>query len=84
MNNIPNGIQAKIAAAFRGPNQWRLARWASLLPKIEALEPELQQLNDQQLRKRSLSLRYRAKSGEPLRRLLVEGYALVREAAAAR
>ena len=80
MNNIPNGIQAKIAAALSGPNQWRLARWASLLPKIAALEPELQQLSDQQLRKRSLSLRYRAKSGEPLRRLLVEGYALVREA----
>ena len=40
----------------------------------------MQQLCDPQLRKRSLSLRYRAKSGEPLRRLLVEGYALVREA----
>ena len=37
-------------------------------------------LTDHQLRKRSLSLRYRAKSGEPLSRLLVEGYALVREA----
>lgn len=80
VSNIPNGISSKIMAAFRGPNQWRLARWASLLPKIEALEPELQQLNDQQLRKRSLSLRYRAKSGEPLRRLMVEAYALVREA----
>ncbi len=40
----------------------------------------MQQLGDQQLRKRSLSLRYRAKSGEPLNRLLVEAYALVREA----
>ena len=54
--------------------------WASLLPKIAALEPELQKLGDEQLRKRSLSLRYRAKSGEPLGRLLVEAYALVREA----
>jgi preprotein translocase subunit SecA len=80
VNNKSAGIQSKIAAALSGPNQWRLARWASLLPKIAALEPELQQLGDQQLRKRSLSLRYRAKSGEPLRRLLVEGYALVREA----
>ncbi len=44
------------------------------------MEPELQTLNDHQLRKRSLSLRYRAKSGEPLARLLPEGYALVREA----
>ena len=50
-----------------------------MVPKINALEPEMLKLNDQQLRKRSLSLRYRAKSGEPLSRLLVEGYALVRE-----
>ena len=39
-----------------------------LLPKIAALEPEMQKLADEQLRKRSLSLRYRAKSGEPLAR----------------
>ena len=44
------------------------------------MEPELVKLNDEQLRKRSLSLRYRAKSGEPLSKLLVEAYALVREA----
>ena len=50
------------------------------MPKIGALEPGLQELTDYELRKRSLSLRYRAKSGEPLARLLVEGYALVREA----
>jgi len=61
-------------------NQWRLSRWAALLPKISALEPELQTLADEQIRKRSLSLRYRAKSGEPLSSLLVEAYALVREA----
>ena len=36
---------------------------------------------DRDLKKRSLSLRYRAKSGEPLAKLLPEGYALVREAA---
>jgi preprotein translocase subunit SecA len=40
----------------------------------------LQQLNEEQLRKKSLSLRYSEKSGEPLSRLLVEGFALVREA----
>jgi len=44
------------------------------------MEPELQQLSDYDLRKRSLALRYRARSGEPLARLLPEAYALVREA----
>jgi len=67
-------------AASKGPNGVRLKRWAALVPRIGALEPELQELTDYELRKRSLSLRYRAKSGEPLARLLVEGYALVREA----
>ena len=81
MSNIPTGLQSQLTSLAGGINGWRLVRWASLLPKIAALEPELQELKDEQLRKRSLSLQYRAKSGEPLTRLLVEGYALVREAA---
>jgi len=40
----------------------------------------LMKLGDQELRKKSLALRYRARSGEPLVRLLPEAYALVREA----
>jgi preprotein translocase subunit SecA len=44
------------------------------------LEEELQAQTDEELRKRSLALRYRAKSQEPLTKLLPEAYALVREA----
>jgi preprotein translocase subunit SecA len=44
-------------------------------------EDRYEQLNDYELRKESLSLRFRAKSGEPLERLLCEAYALVRVAA---
>jgi preprotein translocase subunit SecA len=44
------------------------------------MEPELQQQSDEELRKRSLSLRYRARSREPLPKLLPEAYSLVREA----
>jgi len=62
-------------------NRWRLRRWSALVHRIAAAEPELQTLTDQQLKKRSLALRHRAKAGEPLSRLLVEGFALVREAA---
>lgn len=51
-----------------------------MLPQIAALEPELQGLDAGQLRKRSLALRYRAKSQEPFDRLLPEAFALVREA----
>jgi preprotein translocase subunit SecA len=81
VSEFSNVIRSQLAALDGSLNRWRLTRWTSLLPRIARLEPELQGLGDQQLRKRSLSLRYRAKSGEPLPRLLVEGYALVREAA---
>ncbi len=63
-----------------GLTAWRLSRWRQLVPRITAYEPELMRLSGGELRKRSLSLRYRAKSGEPLVRLLPEAYALVREA----
>ncbi len=73
-------LSSRIRAIFGGPNQWRLNRWYGLLPKINGYEPELMALADDQLRKRSLSLRYRAKSGVPLSELMPEAYAVVREA----
>ena len=63
------------ASAVRGMNQW-----ARYVPQIAALEEPLKLQSDFDLKKSSLSLRYRARSGEPLDRLLVEAFALVREA----
>ncbi|HEX5445002.1 MAG TPA: preprotein translocase subunit SecA [Pirellulales bacterium] len=63
-----------------GTAQRKLAQWSAMLAKTNDYEPELKALSDHELRKRSLSLRYRAKSQEPLERLLPEAYALVREA----
>ena len=73
-------MRARFQAFSGGPVQRRLARWSMLLPKLAAFEPELQKLTDQEMRKRSLSLRYRAKASEPLDLLLPEAFALVREA----
>jgi len=81
LSRFYSGFGAALKRALGGPSQWRLAYWASFLPKIASYEPELQRLKDNELRKRSLSLRYRARSGEPLGKLLPEAYALVREAA---
>jgi len=58
----------------------QLARWSYVLDQVNALETKVQCLSDAELRKESLSLRYRARCGEPLVALLPEGYALVREA----
>ncbi len=54
---------------------------ARFLPGIARWETQLQSLSDSDLHRQSLALRYRAKSGEPLHKLLPEGFALVREAA---
>ncbi|MCC6494138.1 MAG: preprotein translocase subunit SecA [Pirellulales bacterium] len=75
-SRVPQGLLRTVRAASGD----RLARWAAYLPKIAEREPELHKLSDPQLRKESLGLRYRARSGEPLDRLLVEAFALVREA----
>jgi preprotein translocase subunit SecA len=81
VNGIPTGWQAKVYSWMGGPIRRRLAQWAPVLEQIAAYEPELQKESDRDLKKRSLSLKYRAKAGEPLARLVPEGYALVREAA---
>lgn len=52
-----------------------------LLSQIADAEPSLQRFADDQLREAGLELRFRAKTGEPLKRLLPETFALVREAA---
>ncbi len=69
-----------ISAAPAGPNRWRLTWWKTQVERVNALEPETRALSERELRKRSLSLRYRAKAGESLSSLLPEAYALVREA----
>lgn len=55
-------------------------RWRAVSKKIDQFSGELEKLVDRDLRKRSLALRYRANSGEPLDKLMPEAFALVREA----
>ncbi|WP_409994764.1 preprotein translocase subunit SecA [Blastopirellula marina] len=59
-----------------------LARYIAKLPLIDRFEAELKDLSDRDLRKYSLGLRHRAKSGESLQKLLPEAFALVRIAGA--
>ncbi len=80
VNGIPTGWSADVLALVGGPIKRRLAQWGKSLGQIAALEPALHAETDRDLKKRSLSLKYRAKSGEPLVKLMPEAYALVREA----
>src|SRR4029078_10686425 len=57
-----------------------IAQWKRYVPQIAALEEPLKLQSDFDLKKASLSRLYRARSAESLDRLLVEAFALVREA----
>ncbi|MEO1498327.1 MAG: helicase-related protein [Planctomycetota bacterium] len=78
---VPTGFSRRLQTLSAAGNQRLLARWSAYLDPIARREAALEALSDYDLRKESLSLRYRARSGEPLDRLLVEGFAIVREAA---
>jgi len=72
----------RIAAGWRipGTSAMRVRGWVAALREVADLEPKTRELPTDQIRKESLSLRYRAMSGEPLRKILPEAFALVREA----
>ncbi|WP_310601961.1 preprotein translocase subunit SecA [Anaerosporobacter sp.] len=57
-----------------------LKRVYPIVDKIEALEPELEKLSDEQLKNRTKEFKARLEKGETLDDILVEAYATVREA----
>lgn len=76
----PDGFAGRIHSLLGGSVRRRLSQWGGYVSQIAAREEPLKGESDYDLKKASLSLRYRARSGEPLERLLVEAFALVREA----
>src|ERR671939_552676 len=56
-------------------------QYAKRVDRINAWEPELELLDDDELRQNADALRERARNGEPLEELLPETFALVREVA---
>ena len=73
-------LQAPVTTVRSSLMRRRMASWASQLPRVASFEEEFKALGTYELRKRSLALRYRVKSKEPLDRILPEAFALVREA----
>ncbi len=80
MRNLLEHFTAQWDAISLRLTTHRLRQWESYVPQVAAFEAELKALLPHELRKRSLSLRYRAKSQEPLLKLMPEAFALVREA----
>ena len=72
-------LPLRVGSVLSGRAKWNMSRWQSLLPIIESYEKSYKPKTDSALRKESLALRYRAKSGEKLANLLPQAYGLVRE-----
>ena len=72
-----NQVQRLAAPTHAG----RLSRYALLAEQVNALEAGLEKETDDQLKARSTALKLRARQGDSLNGLLVEAFALVREAA---
>jgi len=62
------------------PNERALKRYTNVVEQINALEPELSSLSDEELREKGHSFRKRLQEGETREDLLPEVFAVVREA----
>ena len=66
---------------FGTHSQRELKLVAPIVDKIESLEPDMEKLSDEALRAKTIEFKNRLKNGETLDDILVEAYAVVREAA---
>ncbi len=66
---------------FGSTNEGEIKKLRPIVDSINALEPQMQALTDDQLRETTLMLKKRAQDGESLDSLLPETFALVREGA---
>ncbi len=69
-----------IKAVFGSKNERELKRMNKFVVRINALEPEMQKLSDEQLKAKTAEFRERYQKGETLDQLLPEAFATVREA----
>ena len=69
-----------LAKVIGTQNEREIKRLRPLVAEISALEPGVQKLTDEQLREKTLEFRKRVADGAPLDDLLIEAFAVVREA----
>ncbi|GMA51315.1 hypothetical protein GCM10025857_26720 [Alicyclobacillus contaminans] len=61
-------------------NEREVARLRRMVNRINALEPDMEKLSDEQLAAKTVEFRERLANGEKLDNLLFEAFAVVREA----
>lgn len=78
---LPSRPRVSAGWIVPGIATYKVNQWIAQLAAVNALEESRKKLTEPQIRKEALSLKYRAKSGEPASSLLPETYSLIREAA---
>ncbi|MBW6509378.1 MAG: preprotein translocase subunit SecA [Desulfuromonadales bacterium] len=73
-------IRHLLVKVIGNKNERNLKKLQPQVEKINALEPEFEQLSDDQLQHKTLEFRQRLANGEELNQLLPEAFAVVREA----
>ncbi len=79
-NNLTRWIETKVTSLFGSSNARLLKRLAPKVEAINALEPRYQAMSDDELRRQTELFRARLQKGETLDDLLVEAFAVCREA----
>ena len=65
---------------FKSYTEREVSRLEPIADKVQALDPEMQKLSDEELRAKTVEFRERLEKGETLDDILVEAFAVVREA----
>src|ERR1044072_1157678 len=73
-------LDTLLAKVVGTQNERELKRLRPIVGQINALEPPIQSLSDEQLRAKTAEFKQRVASGESVDKLLVEAFAVVREA----
>src|SRR5881397_1714573 len=73
-------LQTLLAKVVGTQNERELKRLRPLVGEVNAFEPEIEALSDEQLRAKTAEFRQRVANGETLDDLLAEAFAVVREA----
>ena len=76
-----NSLNTLAKRIFGSTNDRRLKAFSSRVPRINALEPEIMKLSNDELRARTAMFREQVAKGRKLDDLLPEAFATVREAA---
>ncbi len=78
--SVSSMINSLLTRVFGSRNERQLRQLQRIVAKINAFEPEMEQLSDAQLQARTPELRGRIASGETLDKVLPEAFAVCREA----